>query len=984
MKYLIRYSFAFFFLFIITDSFAQNVNPQAISQARMLLSSRGLNEGEVLARLKSKGFDVENMTEADFLKNRDAIQQIVGEMESEMKFKGQAPSSTSFKTETPIFSPKLEEPVNKSKEDTPIVLVKEISSEKATISASDATILPLSDIYGHKIFRNNSLEIFRTSKDASPPDSYVLASGDKINIVIFGKSQADLQYEINAGGFIQPTNMPKIFLNGLTLLQAKNLISLRFSTFYFFNKDQFALTLNTSRTLNVNIFGEIEKAGSFTTSALNTALNALSASGGPTNFGTVRNIQIIRGNVKKILDVYAFMRNPILQFDFYLQNNDIIYVSPAQKVVSLLGAVNRPMRYELIGKEGLTELLDFAGGIKTDALTDFIQLQRYENNILVLKDYPLKEILSGRLKLELLNGDVITIKTINSDLKTFVRVSGAVDYTGNYELSSTKTVKDLLGKAKLKPEAKTDQAFILRKRLDQTIGIMAINIEDVLKGKINYNFEKEDELIVYEQARFTDQFSIAVNGEVRNPFERNFRFDERLTIDEAIGLAGGLKNSALKRAYIYRTSPFKTKKTEYISINLDGLSNKEVLQPGDKLVIFNKNTYEFDFTVSIDGEVNNPQSIRFDSTLKIRDLLVIGGGTTIKAADFGYIYRTSPFQRNVTKYIPINFDIDLSLVLEPGDKLVVFNKELYQFETSIILTGDVKNPINLRFDESIALSDLIKMAGGLTPSSNPTFIEVFRLKFVFGNTPEREILKVEINEKFEPKDIDFKLQPFDIVVVRKIHDFEMQETVQITGEITNEGPYLLKNKKYHFSDLIKDAGGITQFADLKNTTLIRYNSNASIILFNAELALKNKRSSRLDPILIKGDLLSIPKLNNTISIETSGTNYLLGEGQKNITMTYRGNKTAKWYIKKFAGGFSERKSKIFLKVIRLNGFQESTKKGLIFKRHPRIINGDKIIVSYEIEKPEEKKDGKPFDWEKFMNKVLAVGTSIALITLYTK
>ena len=129
-----------------------------------------------------------------------------------------------------------------------------------------------------------------------------------------------------------------------------------------------------------------------------------------------------------------------------------------------------------------------------------------------MKAESLKDILSGKLKLELLNGDVINLKTINSELKSFVKVSGAVDYAGTYELGTTKTVKDLLTKAKLKPEAKTDQAFILRKRLDQTTGIIAINIAEVLKGKINYNFEKEDELLIYDQARYTDQFSIWGGG----------------------------------------------------------------------------------------------------------------------------------------------------------------------------------------------------------------------------------------------------------------------------------------------------------------------------------------------------------------------------------------------------------------------------------------------------------------------------------------
>jgi len=882
-----------FFVFTIfslgINSHAQNVNPQAMSQVRSLLSSKGLSEAEVIARLKSRGLDVGNMTEADLIKNRSIIEQIVAEMEAEKKAKTQAPAS---KTEKPIQV--VEAVVEK-----PIVSVKEVQSDILAKSIDTAVPLPPSDIYGHKIFRDNSIEVYRVSKDANPPESYVLAAGDKINIVIFGKSQADLQYEVNVAGFIQPTNMPKIFLSGLTLKQAKDLLSLRFSTFYFFNKDQFALTLNTSRTLNVNIFGEVEKAGSFTTSALNTALNALSASGGPTNFGTVRNIQIIRGDIKKVLDVYAFMRNPILQFDFYLQNNDIIYVPPAQKIISLAGAVNRPMRYELTVKEGLVELLDYAGGLKTDAFTDFVQLQRYENNIAVIKDYSLRDIINGKIKLELLNGDAITIKSINSELKGFVKVTGAVDYPGNYELSSTKTVKELILKSKLKPEAKIDQAYIVRKRLDQTNEIIPISLNEILNNKLpDFKLMIEDELIVYEQSTFIDQFTISVAGEVRQPFTKSFKVTDTISIQSAITIAGGLKPNATDFAYIYRTSPLKTKKTEYIPVKLNSLTYTEVLQP--------------------------------------------------------------------------------------GDKLIVFNKEVYQFESSIAISGDVKNPTNLRFDESITLSGLLKIAGGFTLSSNPTFVEIFRLEFEIGKTPKRVLLKIDINDQFEPINTTFSLQPFDIVVVRRIQDFGLQETVQISGEVNKEGPFLLKSKKYHFSDLITDAGGTTQFADLKNTTLIRYNKETGIILFNAAEALNNKRSMKIDPVLIDGDFIVVPKINNIISIETFGTNYLLAEGQKNITIVYQGNKSAIWYINKYAGGFVDHSNKKNIKVIRNNGLQESTRKWLFFRSHPRIFSGDKLLVSYELEKPKEEKDKKSFDWEKFTNKILALGTSIALITLYTK
>ena len=414
MKHLLKFISLLLSLYFISHAEvkAQAANPTVIAQVRAILSSKGLDENEVKSRLMSKGIDVDKMSQEELIKNKAAIEQTVNEMEAEKNKTqpsqagaGAAPNGNSTQGATPIAKPTTDTVVI---DNVPVeISKKEIASE--ALQDITAGPLPPSQIYGHKIFREKSLEVYRVSKDASPPDNYVLAAGDKMNILIFGRSQADLSFEINSAGFIQPAQMPKIFLSGLTLKQAKEMLLAKFATYYVFEAGQFALTLNTSRTLTVNVFGEVERAGSFTTSALNTALGALASAGGPTEIGSVRNIQIIRGSTRKTLDVYAFMRDPAIQFDFYLQNNDILYVPSSEKLVSLEGAVKRPMRYELKAKEGLKELLEYAGGLKVDAYTEFMQIQRIENNKVVLYDYNLSEVLSNKKTITIENGDVIRI-----------------------------------------------------------------------------------------------------------------------------------------------------------------------------------------------------------------------------------------------------------------------------------------------------------------------------------------------------------------------------------------------------------------------------------------------------------------------------------------------------------------------------------------------------------------------------------------------
>jgi protein involved in polysaccharide export with SLBB domain len=901
-RYLVLAFFAFA-ISLLNPSFAQVVPPTVMAQVQALLKSKGLNEEDVKTRLRSKGLDVDKMSQDELIKNKGAIEQTVNEMEAEKNKTqtsqagaGAAPGGNSTQGSTPIAKPTTETVVI---DNVPVeVSKKEIASE--VLQANTVEPLKPTSIYGHQIFREKSLEVYRVSKDASPPDNYVLAPGDKINILIFGRSQADLSFEVNSAGFIQPSQMPKIFLSGLTLKQAKEMLIGRFSTYYVFDTGQFALTLNTSRTLTVNVFGEVEKAGSFTTSALNTALGTLASAGGPTEIGSVRNIQIIRGSTRKNLDVYAFMRDPAIQFDYYLQNNDILYIPTSEKLVTLEGAVKRPMRYELKGKEGLKELLEYAGGLQVDAYTELIQIQRIENNKVVLNDHNLNEVLSGKKNLNIENGDVVRIKSINSPLKAFVKATGAVLYTGNYELKATPSLKALLEKAQLKPEAKKDQAFVLRKKLDQTTEVIAVQLDDVLSGKQrDLVLQEEDELLVYDQARYVDQFKIAIVGEVRNPFERAFAYEKGLTIKEALELAGGLKTEALNSGYIYRTDPMNAKKTTYMPVVISSSSTE---------------------------------------------------------------------------------------ILKPGDKLVVLNKDNYILESSITITGDVRQPLNFRYDSSISIKDLVKLAGGLTISSDPQFAEIFRLGFKVGQAPVRELLKVDLNKDMLPAKGDFALQPFDVVVIRKTPDFGLQETISISGEVRKEGPFVLKSKSYHFSDLINDAGGFNQYADIYNASLVRYFDGKGVISFNAEEALQNKGNATKDPTLVAGDYVVVPRLDNIVTINPNGTNYVLAEKQSQINITFQGVASAKWYVQKFAGGFANRQDKKYFQVIRQNGMQEATKEWLFFRKHPKVRSGDKVFLSYKTKEQIEKtkREVKPLDWDKFLTQIMTLATTFALVQAYVK
>ena len=318
---------------------------------------------------------------------------------------------------------------------------------------------------------------------------------------------------------------------------------------------------------------------------------------------------------------------------------------------------------------------------------------------------------------------------------------------------------------------------------------------------------------------------------------------------------------------------------------------------------------------------------------------------------------------------------------------MVINKNLFVQDADIRIVGDVKNAQTLRFDTSLTIQDLLKLAGGLTISSSIDRIDIFRLKLDNQTTPEKELITISVDKDFNPlpPNQNFQLQPFDLVVVRQIPEFALQEVVKINGEVKYPGLYAMKKIEYTFSDLIEDAGGINDIADLNNASLIRYENNAGLIVFDAENALKYKASRKYNPILMAQDLITVPKLLNTVSINSLGTNYILGATQQKLEIVYQGKKSAGWYVRNFAGGFAKNADKKSLRVVRENGLVTRTKTSLlVFRKYPEVIYGDLISLSLKPVEQKLEKENKPFDWDKFLTKVISIATVFALITSATK
>ncbi|HHS96057.1 MAG TPA: hypothetical protein ENJ45_05650 [Phaeodactylibacter sp.] len=1012
-------SFIIVLLLLVVSVMTAQVTPGQQALIQQELDKRGLTEDEVRMKLEERGIDIDNMSPEEAL----SMQELFEEIEKEIKAERAAAAPKEEETKEPT-APKetleeIEEAIDEldgkveegivekieeaAKDKTEGATVEDVIAEKlAEEAVSD---LPPSIIYGQQLFRDKTLAVFSRSREVIPDNAYVLGAGDEITISIWGVSQEEGSYTINAAGYIKPTGMSRIHLKGIPLGKARQLLRRRFAQFYQFRPEEFAVTVSKIRDITVNIYGEVYHPGGYQLAATNTVFNALVASGGPTDIGSVRGIRLIRGGEKpKYVDVYEFMLDPVAREKYFLQDNDIIHVGEVQKVVGINGAVKRPFRYELLEGEHLIQLIEYAGGFRKNAYLDAIQIKRFEDNELKLIDVDLRQLQAGGSDFKLLDGDEILVKTIPTELENFVEILGAVDFPAQYQYAKGDKVYDLLQKGILKKEARTDVAYLIRTREDGTVQYKKINIEEILKnpsGAANIALEPRDQITILSKTTFVDINSFSIEGAVRKPREARLDPGEDVKVEDAVLLAGGLKTNALDEAYIIRTNIANTKEKEYIRFNVkNALLNPDsednlVLMPLDKIIVYTKEDFADAAKVSIEGAVRKADEYVYDEGLRVADVVYFANGLEQSATDFAIIHRSDPSNKKKKEYLRINIREAISnpnsasnALLQANDRIQVFQKESFTDESMVLVEGAVRKPGEIKYAESLTLKDALIFAGGLKEEAATNRVEIFRVVMKNNQATKTTVATLEVEEDFTIQGDDFLLEPYDQVVVRSVPDFELQQLVTIKGEVRYPGVYALLDKNEKLSSLIARAGGLTKESFPEGALLSRPTLEG-VVITKLDEALKNKKSNS-NIILKNGDVISIPKQKDLVGINTKNTraeelypDRVIGAGRINVP--YHSGKRANYYLKEYAVGVGEKGKRSRITVEYANGQLKRTRRFLFFNVYPKVKKGAVVSVG---SKPERKKkdrttngEKKKTDWEKIVGNTVAQVTGILSLVL---
>ena len=388
-------------------------------------------------------------------------------------------------------------------------------------------------VFGRDIFNKRALS-FEPSMNIATPTSYVVGPGDKVIIDVYGASQKTDQLEVSPDGTIVINDFGPIHIAGLTVSQANEKIKDQLGQRYRSSRIQ--MTVGQTRTITVNVMGEVSAPGTYTLSAFASVFHALYMAGGVNGVGTLRNIKVYRGGRQfSVVDVYDYILNGRLTGNVRLQDNDVIVVGPYDCIVDIAGNVKRPMAYEMKKNESVATLLKYAGGFATKAYTKAVRLNRTSGD-----HYSAYNVTEFEMAdFHLMDGDSITVDSIQKRYANTVSVSGAVFHAGMYDLDGTTTVRSLIEQAGgLTEDAFTARAVLHRMKDDRTRRIISVDVDGIMSGMVaDIPLENEDELFIPYRLETMSQRTLTIHGEVQ--FPGTYEYADNMTIEDLILQAGG-------------------------------------------------------------------------------------------------------------------------------------------------------------------------------------------------------------------------------------------------------------------------------------------------------------------------------------------------------------------------------------------------------------------------------------------------------------
>ena len=494
-------------------------------------------------------------------------------------------------------------------------------------------------VFGRDIFNNKSLT-FEPNMNIATPQNYRLGPGDAVIIDIYGASQKTIQDTVSPDGTVTIEGYGPVSISGLTVSQAN--ARLRGTVGSRYSSSKIRLTVGQTKTIMVNVMGEVKAPGTYTLSAFATVFHALYMAGGINDLGTLRNIKVYRNNrLVTVVDIYDYILNGKLTGNVRLADNDVIVVGPYDCLVNITGKVKRPMFYEMKKNESINSLLKYAGSFTGDAYKKSVRVNRKTGREYSVYNVEEFDFASFRIA----DGDSVTVEPILNRYANTVEVRGAVFRPGMYNLGEqVNSVRSLIEHAEgLTEDAFKTRAVMHRMKSDRSLEVVSVDVEGIMSGKVaDIPLKENDVLFIPTRQDKMNERTITIRGEVL--FPGTYKYADNETIEDFVLQAGGLtdKASVVNVNVSRRVSDAKALRPDSLIAQTYTLSLKDgfvidgtpgfILMPFDEVFIRKSPGYTEQQNVTIEGEVLFAGAYTLTKrNARLSDLFKKAGGSTKEA-----------------------------------------------------------------------------------------------------------------------------------------------------------------------------------------------------------------------------------------------------------------------------------------------------------------------------------------------------------------
>lgn len=606
-------------------------------------------------------------------------------------------------------------------------------------------------VFGRDIF-NNKMLTFEPNMNIATPQNYRLGPGDAVFIDIYGASQKTVQSTVSPDGTVTIEGFGPVQVAGMTVAQAN--AQLRSTLGSRYSSSQIRLTVGQTRTIMVNVMGEVKAPGTYTLSAFASVFHALYMAGGVNDLGTLRNIKVYRNSqLISTVDIYDYILNGKLTGNVRLAENDVIVVGPYDCLVNITGKVKRPMFYEMRRNESVGTLLKYAGGFTGDAYTKSVRLVRKTGREFSVYNVDEFDMSSFHLADE----DSVSVDSILPRFSNMAEVKGAVFRPGMYQVGGNiTTVRELLESCEgVTEEAFTAHAVMHRMKEDRTLQVIAVDVDGIMKGTVpDIALKPNDVLFIPTKQEMMEEQTITIHGEVQYPGV--YKYADNETLEDFVLQAGGLKQTAstVKVDVARRVSNPKAFQTDSIIARTYSFALKDgfvidgepgfTLMPFDEVYVRKSPGFYQQQNVIVEGEVMFSGTYTLErKNQRLSDLIKAAGGVNDRAYTKGARLerRFTPEERMRTEsllkmaktqsgskdtidvkkidigdvyYVGIELDKALAqpggdedVVLREGDRLIV-----PQYTSTVKISGDVMYPNTVGYQKGKKAGYYIDQAGG--------------------------------------------------------------------------------------------------------------------------------------------------------------------------------------------------------------------------------------------------------------------------------